>query len=338
MSSSRLNNQRPRLSKLSRKVIIFFNRKRTKEVMTFLLFVALSACFWVMQTVYEETDGSFEVQFVVRDMPSNAVFTTPVPTTLKVTVHDRSIALMRYYVKHSLRELAVDFDRYADEAGNFRLSGTELHALLQEALDGTTQVSTVTPAIIDARFALTQGRRMPVRFDGAVEAQLQSRCGPVHLTPDSVTVYAPDAILDTLREVRTERRVYEGLSQPLSEVLPLHLPLGVKTDPAEVRLEVNVEEYVEKTFARVHIETVDVPDSLKLRTFPSMVQLSCNVNLSQYKELSADEFQLSVSYADLPTDGSVVAHLPIHVAGPEAATHIRIRPDSVEYLIEEVTN
>jgi hypothetical protein len=69
-----------------------------------------------------------------------------------------------------------------------------------------------------------------------------------------------------------------------------------------------------------------------------MVQLSCNVNLSQYKELSADEFQLSVSYADLPTDGSVVAHLPIHVAGPEAATHIRIRPDSVEYLIEEVTS
>jgi hypothetical protein len=335
-NSSRQNNKRLRLSKPTRKVIIFFNRKRTREVMTFLLFVALSACFWVMQTVYEETDGSFEVQFVVRDMPSNAVFTTPVPTTLKVTVHDRSIALMRYYLKQSLHELAVDFDRYADEQGNFRLSGTELHALLQEALDGTTQVSTVTPAIIDARFALTNGRRLPVRFDGMCSAQLQSRCSEVRLTPDTVTVYAPDGILDTLREVRTEPRTYEGLSASINEWVPLHVPLGVKTDPDRVRLEVDVEEYVEKTFARVRVEPMLEPDSLKLRTFPSMVQLSCNVNLSQYKELSADDFVLTVSYADIPTDGTTVNKLPIRVTGhPDAATHIRIRPDSVEYILEE---
>jgi hypothetical protein len=339
MSSSRQNNQRPRLSKLSRKVIIFFNRKRTKEVMTFLLFVALSACFWVMQTVYEETDGSFEVQFVVRNMPSNAVFTTPVPSTLKVTVHDRSIALIRYYLKHSLQQLTVDFDRYADEAGNFRLSGAELYALIQEGLDGPTQVSTVTPAIIDARFALTSGRRVPVRFDGTCSAQLQSRCSEVRLTPDSVTVYAPDGILDTLREVRTVRRDYEELATSVSEDVPLYTPLGVKAEPAQVHLDVAVEEYVEKTFARVHVETMMVPESLKLRTFPSMVQLSCNVNLSQYKDLTADEFVLSVSYEDIPTDGASTARLPIRVTShPDAATHIRIRPDSVEYLIEEVTN
>jgi hypothetical protein len=336
MSSSRQNNPRPRLNVITRKVIIFFNRKRTREVMTFLLFVALSACFWVMQTVYEETDGSFEVQFVVRDMPSNAVFTTPVPTTLKVTVHDRSIALMRYYFKQSLHELSVDFDRYADEAGNFRLSGTELHALIQECLDGTTQVGTVTPAIIDARFALTNGRRVPVRFDGTCSAQLQSRCGEVRLTPDSVTVYAPDGILDTLREMRTERRTFTELSAPVSEEVPLHVPLGVKAEPFTVHMDVNVEEYVEKTFARVRVETIMVPDSVKLRTFPSMVQLSCNVNLSQYKALTADEFVLTVSYADIPTDGTTATRLPIHVTDhPDAATHIRIRPDSVEYMIEE---
>jgi hypothetical protein len=79
-----------------------------------------------------------------------------------------------------------------------------------------------------------------------------------------------------------------------------------------------------------------VPDSVKLRTFPSMVQLSCNVNLSQYKALTADEFVLTVSYADIPTDGTTATRLPIHVTDhPDAATHIRIRPDSVEYMIEE---
>jgi hypothetical protein len=333
---SKQQNNKRRHAKSYRKVIIFFSRKRTKEVMTFLLFVCLSACFWVMQTVYEETDGSFEVQLVVRDMPNNAVFTTAIPTTLKVTVHDKSIVLLHYYYKSALKALEVDFERYADEAGNFRLSGTELHALLQSKLDGTTQISTVTPAIIDARFALAHGRKLPVRFVGDCVAQLQSRCSEPRLTPDSVLVYAPDAIIDTLHYVSTECRNYRDLSASVDETLPLQVPIGVKTQPEEVRLQIHVEEYVEKTFQRVPIETLLVPDSLQLRIFPSMAHLSCNVDLSKYKTLKEEDFMLTVSYEDIMAGGTPQKRLPIRVARhPEAATHIHLRPDSVEYIIEE---
>ncbi len=304
-----------------------------------MVFLCLSTCFWVLQTVYEETDGSFEMQFVIREMPSNAVFTTAIPTSLKVTVHDKSIALLRYYYKHSLKILEVDFGRYADEAGNFRISGAELKALLQPGLEGTTQITSVSPTLIDARFALTQGRRIPVRYDGEYSAQLQSRCSPVRLTPDSVTVYAPEAILDTLESLHTVRRNYLDLSSSISETLPLQVPIGVKADPDKIHMEIDVEEYVEKTFRHVDILPVDVPDSLRLRIFPSSVQVSCNVNVSQYKQLKKENFVLTVSYNDLTRDHRIQNRLPVIISSsPQTATHITLRPDSVEYIIEESYN
>lgn len=307
--------------------------------MTFLVFLCISACFWVLQTVYEETDGNFEVQFVIREMPGNAVFTTAIPSSLKVTVHDKSIALLRYYYKHNLETLEVDFSRYADEAGNFRISGAELKALLQSNIEGTTQIGSVSPALIDARFALTQGRRIPVRYDGEYSAQLQSRCSPARLTPDSVTVYAPETILDTLQTLYTVPRNYLDLASSVNEMLPLQLPIGVKAEPDKIHLEIDVEEYVEKTFQHVEILPIDVPDSLRLRLFPSSVQVSCNVNVSQYKQLKKENFVLTVSYNDLTCGNRIQNRLPVVIgSSPRTATHITLRPDSVEYIIEESYN
>lgn len=332
-------NKKAQATALYRKVIIFFGRKSTKEVMTFLIFLCLSACFWVLQTVYEETDGNFEVQLVIREMPGNAVFTTAIPASLKVTVHDKSIALLRYYYKHNLETLEVDFGRYADEAGNFRISSAELKALLQSNTEGSTQINTVSPALIDARFALTKGRRIPVRYDGEYSAQLQSRCSAARLTPDSVTVYAPEAILDTLQMLYTIRRNFLELASPVNEMLPLQIPLGVKAEPDKIRLEIDVEEYVEKTFRHVTVVPTDVPDSLQLRIFPSSVQLSCHVNVSQYKQLQEEDFVLTVSYNDLKRDNRIQNHLPVIIGNaPRAATHITLYPDSVEYIVEESYN
>lgn len=332
-------NKKTRGTVLYRKIIIFFGRKSTKEVMTFLVFLCLSACFWVLQTVYEETDGSFEVQFVIREMPGNAVFTTAIPASLKVTVHDKSIALLRYYYRHNLETLEVDFGRYADDAGNFRISGAELKALLQSNIEGTTQIGSITPALIDARFALTQGKRIPVRYEGEYSAQLQSRCSPIRLTPDSVTIYAPEAILDTLQTLSTVPQNFLDLATSVNETLPLQIPIGVKADPDKIRLEIDVEEYVEKNFRHVEILTTDVPDSIRLRLFPSSVQVSCNVNVSQYKQLKEDDFVLTVSYNDLTRGNRIQNRLPVVIgSAPQTATHITLRPDSVEYIIEENYN
>lgn len=323
-----------RWSRIYRKVIIFFSRPNTKEVMTFLVFLFLSASFWLLQNVYEETDGSFEVTFVVRNMPDNAVFTTAVPSELKVTVKDKNIALVRYYLSNSLNTFEIDFSRYADEEGNFRVSATELRNLIQDQLESGSQVIAITPAFIDARFAMTKGKRIPVKFSGDYIARVQYRCQEVKLTPDSVLAYAPEPILDTLSAIYTENRLYRDLTSTVKENLPLVLPIAVKTDPQSVRLDIVVEEYTEKAIGGIPVEIIDLPDTLSLKVFPQMIVIRCNVSIHQYKQLTADKFRLQVSYRDILDEKQ--KRLPVRVveASP-MASYIHLYPDSVEYIIEE---
>lgn len=331
-------NKRRRGNVIYRKAVIFFNRRQTKEAMTFLAFLGVSASFWVLQSIYEESDRSFEVEVAISGMPTSAVFTTAIPQTLKVTIHDRSIALLRYSYHHTLESIDIDFGRYADEAGNFRISGAELQSLLHSGLEGTTQITSVSPSLIDARFAMAEGRRVPVVYEGTYIAQMQYRCAPVVLTPDSVTVYAPAALLDTIRALRTVSRDYMALTTTVSERLPLDMPVGVKAVPDHVQLHIAVEEYVEKTLTGVRVDAIGVPDSLRLRLFPAAVNVSCNVNVSQYKLIDTAGFRLVVAYDDILSGRASARCLPVNVdKSPAEATHIRVRPDSVEYLIEETT-
>ncbi len=302
--------------------------------MTFLIFLLLSASFWLLQNVYEETDGSYDVTFIVKNMPENAVFTTAIPQQLKVTVKDKNIALVRYHFSNSLNAFEIDFPRYADEEGNFRVSATELRNLIQDQLESGSQVMAITPAFIDARFAMTRGKRIPVKFSGDYLARVQYRCQEVRLTPDSVLAYAPESILDTLSALYTENRLYQDLTTSVREHLPLRVPSAVKVEPQSVRLDIMVEEYTEKAIGNIPIEIIDLPDTLTLKIFPMEIIIRCNVSIEEYKRLTADKFRLQVSYLDILSEKQ--KRIPIHlVEASPTASYIHLYPDSVEYIIEE---
>ena len=303
-------------------------------MVTFLAFLLLSASFWLLQSVYEETDGSYEVAFVVKDVPENAVFTTALPKTLKITVKDKNIALARYYLTHSLQSFHVDFSRYADEEGNFRVSATELRNLMQDQLEQSSQITAVTPAFIDAKFALSRGKRVPVVFAGDYAAQIQYHCSPIRITPDTVLAYAPEAILDTLTRLYTTPRSYKDLTSSVSETLELHVPLAVKAEPNVVGIHIEVNEYTEKSINHVPVEVCDVPDSLSLKIFPSTVSIRCNIDIDKYNKINSGDFKLQVSYYDILNEQQ--KRIPIRLREASSyASYARIIPDSVEYIIEE---
>ena len=59
-----------------------------------------------------------------------------------------------------------------------------------------------------------------------------------------------------------------------------------------------------------------------------------NVNMAQYDDLTADDFEVAVDYADIADGTSVRAKLHM-VNMPEGVRNIRIIPEEVEFLIEK---
>ena len=73
----------------------------------------------------------------------------------------------------------------------------------------------------------------------------------------------------------------------------------------------------------------------QLKTFPSKANITFQIGMHQFKDINADDFTVSISYNDLQTN-TPNDHCELKVTkAPSSASHIRISPASVEYLIEQ---
>lgn len=332
----RRNNDHHKWPIILRKVNVFIRRTNRREVLTFLLFVLIATFFWVVQTWRQDSSSDFKVVFVVVDQPQNKVFTTQVPTHLTVTLTDANMQLMKYGVQHKMDTLKVNFERYADVSGNFRISAAELQSLLREDLESSTTIKRVSPSPIDARFAQAEGRKVAVRLGMKYRVPENYRQRDVVIDPDSVVINAPASLLDTLKYIYTQPSANILLKDTLTEMLPLELAIGVKATPSTVKVMVPVSQYVEKVFERIVVSEKNVPEGYRLVAFPYSVGLSCLVDFDFYRTISENNFQAYIDYDDIREQGDK-KHLPIHVSynGPdEVVTHVKISEQQAEFILE----
>lgn len=328
--------RQPFWHRLYREVNIFFKRITRQEVLTFLVFLLLSAAFWAIVTASEESDATYTVTFCVQDQPASTVFTTQIPKELKVSVKDKNINLFNYSTSKVLDSLVVDFNRYTDAMGNFRISGAELQALLINNLYPSTQITSLTPSLIDARYAVTEGKTVPIILSADLSPADNYRCLPPVIMPDSVTVHAPSAILDTISMIQTEYYEAYSLKDTLTLDLPLQLAVGVKSTPATVSVLIPVARFVEKTFNDVEIRITDVPNGETLTIFPNRVGISCLVDFSHYIDIAPEDFYVTVSYNSIKSaDQKTIPVEVISYANPGLVDNIRLLTTEVEYIIED---
>lgn len=330
--------QRDSWPQLIRKVSISLRRLHRGEVLTFLLFVLIAAFFWIVQTSREETMQDFTVNLYIEGQPQDMVFTTRVPTQLRVTLSDTNLRLFNYRYRRRLDQITVNFERYADAIGNFRVSAAELQSLLREDLKGTTRILAVNPSLLDARFAQTEGRKYPVVLTPPYQVAENYRLHPVVIQPDSVMVNAPTAVLDTLQFVVAHTTASGLLTDSVTEDLPLDLQLGVKATPSRVTVLVPVSQYVEKVFDAVELKTCHVPSDQRLIVFPYSVRLTCLVDMAYYRQLSAEDFEVVVDYDSIqPPTTPQACQAPIqfrYKGDALTVSHIDVSPKTAEYVVE----
>lgn len=329
-------NKKAKQPTIIRIVNILIGRTSRREVLTFLLFVLLSFVFWIIQTSREESIAEYYVEFVIEDQPQDMVFTTHVPNQLKVAVEDNNINLLNYAYDDRLKALVVDFERYADATGNFRISAAELQSLIRMELNGSTKITSISPSLIDARFAQTEGRKFPIYIHGQFLPADNYRIRPAKVKPDSVIINAPTAVLDTMKQVYTILTKHAELRDTLREVLSLDLPLGVKATPAEVTVTVPVAQYVERVFDNVHIRALHVPNGRQLTIFPLAARISCLVDFNSFNQISASDFEVTVDYDSITSNGQDRLPIAVRFLGPEeqVVSNVNISPRQVEFIIE----
>lgn len=317
----------------AKKIKSFLFGKTNREFLIFLFFVFVSSIFWLLQTLNEEYESTLEIPVEYRNIPPNVVVTSNTPEVIKVTVKDKGFILLNYHIQPALRPVIVDFKDYQDKGNRLRISSSEIQRQITERLLSSTRLSAFKPENFDLVYTRGKAKKIPVRIAGTLASKQQYDITRIALTPDSVMIYAPQEILDTIHSVHTVSASYHELDDTITFSSELQELKNVKIIPDKVQIKVCVDQLTEKTL-EVPIIAINVPKGKVFRTFPVKVKAVFQTVLGYYNRIHPENFVFQVDYNEAIKQKS--ERCPVRIIhAPKNIKHLRIQPQELDYLIED---
>ena len=312
---------------------VFFGKK-SHEFFVFLFFFVVSSGFWLLQTLNESFEKEISVPLAMKNVPENVHITTELPSEIHVTIRDKGTTLLRFFRYTVQNAIEVDFDKYDAGLTNARVQVplVDVQRMIQNQLGVTSHIISVRPDTLEYYYNRGVAHQLPVKVCGIISASPQNYIQATSLSVDSVLVYAPNSVLDTMQYAYTQAVNLSDLKENVTQNISFRRMKGVEYVPNKVEMTAYVGYYAEKT-VEVPIIGLNFPGDKELRTFPSKAKVTFRVESGQYQRITADNFVLAVTYEELLQNASDKYRLHLKSL-PEGVTNARISPLEVDYLIE----
>ena len=303
-----------------------------KEVMTFLVFLLVSAVLWVVQISKEVIQTDVQFKLVVKNIPENVIITSNIPHSIDVTISDKGARLAEYFLSVPNRVVEVDFSEYDTGGSSFSVENSVLKRLVSGSMNNSIRIVSISPSNLEFYYSKGERKRVPVKFAGKIAPAPQYELCNVFLEPDSVDVYAPSSMLDTIRAVYTDASVFENVEDTTVSRIALAGIKGAKFIPDSVEINIYSDLFSDKTL-QVPIYAENIPDNKILRTFPQSASVTFRVVSSMFNKIKPRDFLLVVDYNSIK-EGDTSCRLILR-SQPPGVSYVRIVPQDVEYIIEQ---
>ena len=315
------------------KIRSFLLAKKSREFLIFLFFVFVSFSFWLLQVLNDDYETELSIPLRMKNVPENVVLTSELPSELRIGVKDRGTVLVNYMLGQTLYPITLDFTDYSDRGSQIRIPSSTLTKRVLSQLNQSSKVSTIKPDTLELIYTRGEGKKIPVQLRGEAKAERQYYISDIIYLPDSVMVYAPKEILDTIQAAYTEALYIEEISDTARHRVNMIPVKGARFTPSYSDVTFLVDMYSEKT-VEVPVVGVGFPEDKVLRTFPSKVHVTFQIGLSQFENVASEDFKVVVDYQILQKEKGEKCR-PILVKSPSNVNHVRISPLEIDYIIEQ---
>lgn len=302
-----------------------------RSVLTYLLFVCVAFVFWVVLSLDTQIQRDFDVPLVIEDVPDSVTIISEVPQKISAIVEGKGSQLVRF-MWGGVPAFKIKFSDYSNSDNNTLLVPKgKFDSRLRDYFGQSVDLVSSRPDSLRLIYTSTPGIRLPVHINSDISPYFQYIIsGPVKADVDSVTAYAVGGVPRTLTVADTEWIVRTQLKDTsVYEVRIKPIP-GIRFIPDKIMITVPVEPLISKR-RTVPVEVVNLPEGIGLITFPSSVDVSYLVPMSDYN----DDFPVK-AYADynsLDLTKSKIKLTPSLM--PELYRNVTLYPDSVEYILEK---
>lgn len=312
----------------------FLFSQLNKEFLFFLFFLFLSSIFWLMMTLNETYEQEICVPVKLTNVPKNVIITTEIEDTIKATVRDKGYTLAGYLYGDRINPVTINFNTYANKnTGYGMVPQVDILKFLTQRLRASSKISAVKPDRLDFYFSYGTAKVVPVKLEGSIIPDQSYYLARTHISPENVTVYANNKLLDSLKYVLTEAVDIKNFNDTVQCEVKMAHKRGIKVIPDKITLtlypDILTEEVIE-----VPIRTINTPEGKVLRTFPSRVKIRFTVGASMFRKVKAEHFLVVVDYNDIAAHPSDKCRLQLRNM-PQAVRNARLEIQNIDYIIEQ---
>ena len=310
--------------------------KNDKRIVVFLVCLLIATGLWFLNALSKEytTTVSYPVKYV--NPPSHQFLANTPPSKLDLKVDAHGFTLLRHKLSLSFSPIILNLTNItknlAAQDGAYNIPSSSLLRRIRSQVSNEITILEVSPEMIPIVLDSLKSKTVPVLAD--VEMNFKSQFNlksPVWLDPAEIKITGPSAVIDTIQQLRTEAESFSDLDETIEKYLDVLHPPKTNIAPDKVVLTIEVEKYTEKVL-RIPVLIRNKPDDVNIKLFPSEVNVSCLVGMSEFEDLTANDFSAYVDYEDVSTNPT-----NLHVTIERKSSYIQLvstTPDAVEYLIE----
>lgn len=323
---------------------IYRDPGRRKKLYVFLVCLFCSAFFWLFIKLSREAQAVIERPLVISEVPSDLVIAQQSHSRIQLTIQTTGARLLASRYLRSADTLFLDAGTFGRTTRGGELwhfvTAAQMRSILSGQLDGGRSLTDIWPDTVFVNLAYASQKKVPVTLNASISFEKRFRqYGEISLQPDSVVVWGPRHLVDTLRAIGTENLVFENLSKTIEQQVVLQNPAlgqGLTLETRQVSLIIPVEEFTEKSL-ELGLRVLCQHDNgavHNLRLFPNRVSVVCLVALKDYARV---EPSLFVAHVICPAENLPESHhLEVIVdTYPDFVAIQHIRPATVEFLIME---
>lgn len=328
------NSDKTNLSRFLRKMKVFL---LSRDTFIFLFFLLISGLFWIIISLNKNYETRISIPLKYVNTPAEIELMAELPTHIVLKIKDKGTSLIGY-MGTPFKPLIVDFNEYASYSNNEEWSiptASTFDKEIKEILYPSTQVIDIFPASILVEKILINQKRVPVKAITQIEyARQYYPADSIQVIPNEVTLYGYQDIIDSIQCVYTEPIVASSLKDTLIVDAKLNLPVHCKSNPKSVKATIPVEFYTEGK-QMVPITVIGVPENLRVRTFPSEVEITYMAGFSRFKSIIPADFTVTLHYNELISSSNnthklTLEQYPSHIVKP------KLKVEEVQWIIEFV--
>ncbi|PIB39034.1 CdaR family protein [Maribacter sp. 4G9] len=307
---------------------------KKRKVKVFLVFLFFSFLAWFVNNLAQTFVGTTYFQLNYVNVPRDFLLEETQKNQLQVRIRAVGFQFIGFGIRK--KNIQINLAEVRKRNGRYFIPPSIYKKQVQAQLSSDMELLEMDNDTIFVGFTPLESKEVPVipRLNITFEKN-HALMDSLVVEPKTILIKGPKIQIDTVKSVHTSYvellNVDSDFSQKLTLVKSREL-VETNFEPSQVTITGKVYRFSEQVF-EVPVTIFNLPDSVKVRMFPDVVQVVCQAKLEILKGISPDDFMVVADYGQVGERNQNVLSL-ILKEKPEKINNAILKTKEVEFILK----